>query len=333
VEGAIQETTALLKEQYDFIFFTGSETVGKIVQKAAAVHLTPTVLELGGKSPNIIHSDANLDLAVRRTVWGKFFNSGQTCIAPDYVYVHNSVKQEFIDKAKRQIAEFYTDDPKQSKDLARIVSERHAERLASIIDADKADVISGGQYSKSERYVAPTLIDVKNINKAKSMETEIFGPILPIVGYNDLSEVKDYINAHSKPLALYLFTNSQKVVDDIIQSTSSGAVTVNDTLMHFTNNNLPFGGVGSSGLGSYHGKFGFQAFSHPKPILHKSTVGDPPLRYPPYTDSKVKAMRTFAGVTITSQTLSQAFKYVALPLAAAGIAHYFGLRIHVALER
>jgi aldehyde dehydrogenase (NAD+) len=333
VEGAIAETSALLKERWDFIFFTGSETVGKIVQKAAAVHLTPTVLELGGKSPNIIHSDASLDLAVRRTIWGKYFNAGQTCIAPDFAFVHNSIKNEFIQRAKKQITAFYTENPKNSKDLARIVSERHTERLASVIDAHKNDIVAGGEYSKKERYVAPTLVDVKDINSAKSMQEEIFGPILPIVGYNDINEVKDYINAHPKPLTLYLFTNSQSVIDDIIVSTSSGAVTVNDTLMHFTNNYLPFGGVGSSGIGSYHGKFGYQAFSHPKPVLVKSVYGDPPLRYPPYTDGKVSMMKTFAGVTITSESLSSFAKYIALPIAAAGLAHYLGLRIHVSLER
>ena len=275
VEGAIPETTALLKQKWDLIFFTGSEMVGKIVQKAAAETLTPTVLELGGKSPTIIDSNVGLELAVKRTLWGKLLNAGQTCIAPDYVYIDNKVKAKFFDLAAKQLTAFYGSDAKASGHLAKIVAPRHVERLVKILEQSKGEVKIGGEYDLKSRYVAPTILDCKS-TKSYSMNEEIFGPILPVIGYDDINEVIDYINDNPKPLALYVFSNSSKFSDEVIRRTSSGAVVTNDTLMHFTNPELPFGGVGSSGLGSYHGRFGFEAFSHKKPVLEKATWGDAP---------------------------------------------------------
>jgi len=317
VEGAVPETAAVLKQKWDYIFFTGSETVGKIVMKAAAEYLTPCTLELGGKSPVIVHEDADLDLAARRIIWGKCFNAGQSCIAPDYVYVHSRVRKQFSQLAAAQINKFYGKEPKLSPDFARIVNQRHAERLAGMISAHRNDIIAGGEVNVSERYISPTLIELKKPD-GKVMDDEIFGPILPIIEYTNLNEVLEFVNKRPKPLALYIFSSNSSVTDEIITKTSSGGVSINDVMMHFANHELPFGGVGPSGYGAYHGKNSFEAFSHAKPVLHKSIYGDAPIRYPPYTAFNAKVFRWIAEIyRVNSDSFKTFFKYVLLPMLLA----------------
>ncbi len=279
IEGGVETATSLLNEKFDYIFFTGSTVVGKIVMKAAAEHLTPLTLELGGKSPCIVDKSVDIRKAARRVVWGKFFNAGQTCIAPDYLLVNGDIKEEFIDLMKEELEKFYGDDPQDSEDYPRIINERHFNRLKSLILKDK--VVAGGVTDLSDKYISPTIMD--NISwDDEVMKEEIFGPILPILEYNDISEAIDIINAHPKPLALYLFSKDKNVEKNVINNTSSGGVCINDTLSHITTNFLPFGGVGESGMGSYHGKNSFYTFSHQKSVMKKSCVVDPALKYPPY---------------------------------------------------
>lgn len=316
VQGAVAETQALLKEKFDYIFFTGSEMVGKIVMQEAAKTLTPVTLELGGKSPVIVNSDADLTIAARRVIWGRCLNGGQTCIAPDYVYVHSAVKKQFIEKVKENLETFYGKDPSASPDFARIISERHTQRLAAIIDSHKADIIHGGQVDISNKYIAPTLLDLKTTPQGKAMADEIFGPILPILEFTDVNQAIEYINSKAKPLALYIFTNSSDFADKIIDKTSSGGVSVNDTLLHCTLPDLPFGGVGSSGLGQYHGRFGFEAFSHAKAVLKKSIYGDAPMRYPPYTSSNLQVFKFAASIHAIN---SSSFRWVKYLVLAAGV--------------
>jgi len=300
------------------------------VQQAAAKTLTPTILELGGKSPSIIDKNTDLDLAVRRTIWGKLMNAGQTCIAPDYVYIHNSIRAKFFELAAKQIDKFYGKDIRGSEHFARIVAERHVDRLAKLIDAHRKDIKYGGEVDKASKYVSPTILDVTTDGKA--MEEEIFGPILPVVGYDNIDEVLDYVNSKPKPLALYVFSNSRATIDRVLNETSSGGVVVNDTVMHFTNPGLPFGGVGNSGMGSYHGRWGFDAFSHRKPVLEKATWGDAPQRYPPYSEANLKIFKFIASIhRVDSSTFSNAFKFIGMPIGVAALAYYFGVRIHVSL--
>jgi aldehyde dehydrogenase (NAD+) len=282
VEGGVDETTALLAERWDHIFFTGSTAVGRIVAEAAAKHLTPTVLELGGKSPTYVHRSADLDVAVRRIAWGKFLNAGQTCIAPDYVLVDQEVKHAFVDKLKRQIGEFYGADAKASSSYGRIVNDRHVARLQDYLDDRGAGAVAtGGQVDAAVRYVAPT-VTVDPHPETPLMQEEIFGPILPVLGVEGPSEAKAFVAARPKPLALYVFAQEDDVVDDVVDTTTSGGVCVNQTLMHILPADLPFGGVGDSGMGAYHGKAGFDAFSHHKSVLRKPTRPDLKLLYPPY---------------------------------------------------
>ena len=230
VEGAIPETTTLLAQRWDYIFFTGSETVGKIVAKAAAEHLTPVTLELGGKSPVIVDRDADVALAARRVTWGKNFNLAQTCIAPDYVFVHESIKQQFLTAMAGYVDQFYGAQPQQSPDLARIVSKRHTQRLASIIDAHKDDVVKGGGYDVESKWVEPTILDLKRSTEGPAMQEELFGPILPVIEFTDISTALTHINSHPKPLALYLFTKSSATQQRVLNETSSGGVVINDVL-------------------------------------------------------------------------------------------------------
>jgi aldehyde dehydrogenase (NAD+) len=293
VEGGVTETTALLAERWDHIFFTGSTAVGHVVAEAAAKHLTPTVLELGGKSPTYVHASADLDVAARRIAWGKFFNAGQTCIAPDYVLVDEQVKEALLAKLAHEIGESFGVDPKASKSFGRIVSARHLARLSGLLESGAGRVAVGGHVDAATRYVAPTVTVDPNPDGAL-MRDEIFGPILPVIGVDGPSQAKAFIGARPKPLALYVFAERDDVIDDIVATTTSGGVCVNQTLMHLLPPDLPFGGVGDSGMGAYHGKTGFDAFTHYKSVLRKPTKPDLRLLYPPYTGLVEKLVRRLA---------------------------------------
>lgn len=285
VQGGIPETTELLSHKWDLIFFTGSTTVGQIVMQAAAKTLTPVVLELGGKSPAIVCDDANLNVAITRVTWGKFFNAGQTCIGVDYALVHESIYDEFIAGVQSKITEFYGANPADSPDLARIVNTANLDRLKGLIEGQT--VVTGGQSDTETLYLAPTVLrDVED--DAPVMQEEIFGPILPVIKFSDLNEVTDRINAGDKPLSMYVFSQSKEKQAQLFANTSSGGGCVNDVLTHLTVGEAPFGGVGASGIGAYHGYDGFLAFTHRRTVLSRTTAMDPALRYPPYTDRKTK---------------------------------------------
>ncbi|TJY33913.1 aldehyde dehydrogenase [Pontimicrobium aquaticum] len=279
IEGGIPVATELLEQKWDYIFFTGSVPVGKIVAKAAAKHLTPVTLELGGKSPCIVDETINLKLAAKRIVWGKFFNGGQTCISPDYIIAHTSIKKELINALKKEIINAYGENPKSSKDFPRIINERNANRLKDMLE--DANIVYGGEHSIEECYIAPTLVDNPSLN-SKLMQDEIFGPILPILTYADEAAIGDIISNYDKPLSLYVFSKNKQFTNNIIKNYSFGGGAVNDPLIHFGNHKLPFGGVGASGIGAYHGKHGFDTFSHHKSISKRGTWFDPPVRYAPY---------------------------------------------------
>lgn len=279
IEGDAQTSKDLLNERFDYIFFTGSETVGKIVMSAAAENLTPVSLELGGKSPCIVDRDVNIDLAARRIASGKFINAGQSCIAPDYLLVHQSHKQKLLDQIKVYLRKFYGEDPRKSPDYVRIINKPQFDRLAALLD--KGDIVVGGQTDPEDLYMAPTLLE--NVSwDDPVMQDEIFGPILPVLVFEDLTEVVSAINSGPRPLALYFFSNQPDRYQRIIKEVSFGGGCINDTLSHYINPHLPFGGTGSSGIGSYHGKASFDTFSHQKSILKKWFNFDVPLRFPPY---------------------------------------------------
>ena len=290
VEGDVEIATELLEQKWDHIFFTGSTNVGRIVMQAAANHLTPVTLELGGKSPTIVDESADLVAAANRITWGKFLNAGQTCIAPDYVFAHENIREELVDKIKKATNEFYGSDPKTSPDYARIVSERHLNRLTGLLD--DGTVVLGGNHDAADRYLEPTILLDPSTDSA-IMSDEIFGPILPILSFTDLQEVIGFVNARPKPLALYIFANSDNVVDEVISQTSSGGVCVNHSLLHYGVSDLGFGGVGDSGIGRYHGKSGFDQFSNMKSVLKKRFKPELSLLYPPYTEKKEKIYRKF----------------------------------------
>ena len=288
VEGGVPETTALLEQRFDHIFYTGNGTVGRVVMAAAARHLTPVTLELGGKSPVIVDRSANLRVAARRVAWGKWLNAGQTCIAPDYVLVDEQVRQGFLDELTRAVTAFYGADPRNSPDYGRIVSDRHVTRLAGLLEG--GTVVLGGDVEPDERYIAPTvLVDVDPASPI--MQEEIFGPLLPVLTVSSAREAVDFVNDRDHPLALYVFASDRSVCDDVVARTTSGGVTVNGTMLHFTNPHLPFGGVGESGMGGYHGESGVRLFQHLKPVLSRGTALDPSLPYPPYNDRKAKIFR------------------------------------------
>ena len=278
VEGGINESSTLLSLQFDYIFYTGSTAVGKVVMKAAAENLVPVTLELGGKSPCIVDKDADLAVAARRIVKGKFFNAGQTCIAPDYLYVHRDIKKDLLDVIISVIAESYGSDPSLSSAYARIINDRHHARLAGIM---KGSFITGGTVKKDERYIAPTLIGSVTWNDP-IMQEEIFGPILPVLDFENLDDVIREINSRPKPLALYYFSRDKKQQEKILTRTSSGGVCINDTMEQIVSEYLPFGGVGASGMGSYHGRASFDTFTHTKSVLKKSFYFDVKMKYAPY---------------------------------------------------
>lgn len=290
VEGGVEETTALLAERWDLIFFTGSTAVGRVVAEAAARHLTPTVLELGGKSPTYVHASADLDVAARRIAWGKFFNAGQTCIAPDYVLADRAVRDQLVDRLVAEVRGFYGDDPQRSESYGRIVNERHLERLRGLLAAGAGTVVAGGGADPDDRYLEPTIV-VDPPTESPLMRDEIFGPILPVLAVDGVEEATAFVNARPKPLALYVFTGDEAVADAVLGEVSSGGACVNQTLMHLIPPDLPFGGVGDSGMGAYHGKAGFDAFSHLKSVLRKPTRPDLRLLYPPYRGFTEKVVR------------------------------------------
>lgn len=269
----------LLKEKFDYIFFTGSATVGKIVMKAASQYLTPVTLELGGKSPCIIDKDCKLELAARRIVWGKLLNSGQTCVAPDYLYVHKDIEEEFIKKLEEEIKNQFGNNPLESEDYSKMVNEREFNRVLSYIDKEK--LVFGGNYNRKTFQIEPTIL--KNVTwNDPVMEREIFGPIFPILSFENLDEVIRLVNSKDKPLALYYFSEDKNKIEKVINSTSSGGVTINDTLVHVSSSYLPFGGVGNSGMGEYHGKYSFDLFSNKKGVMNRKTFLDLKIRYAPF---------------------------------------------------
>ena len=292
VEGAVETAQQLLAENFDHIFFTGGTKVGKIIMEAAAKNLTPVTLELGGKSPCVVDTEIDLKETAKRITWGKFLNAGQTCIAPDYLLVNREIKADLVTEIKQCIEKFYGTNPAESPDFARIISDRQFNRLESLLQ--DGDIITGGKTNSQERYIAPTLME--NISlEVPLMQEEIFGPILPILEYNNLTEAINFINQRPKPLALYLFSKSKQKQTQILENTSSGGVCLNDTIMHVGVTDLPFGGVGNSGIGSYHGKYSFDTFSHFKSVLKKPFRLDLNWRYAPY-EKKLAQMRKLLGI-------------------------------------
>lgn len=279
VQGNRDVNTALLAERYDMIFFTGSPSLGRTVMTAAAKNLTPVVLELGGKSPCIVDEDADIDVAARRIVWGKGLNAGQTCIAPDYLMLHKSVKERFIEAFKRESRHLHGEDASLSAHYVRMVNDRAFERVAGYL-ADGV-VVAGGRTKAEERYIEPTLLDSVSVD-APVMQEEIFGPIFPIVTFESTEEAIDFVVGREKPLALYYFGNTKRGWE-VVRRTSSGGACINDTIMHIANENLPFGGVGNSGMGRYHGRESFDAFSHRRSVVVTPTWLDLPFRYMPYS--------------------------------------------------
>jgi len=288
IEGGIPETTELLRQKFDYIFFTGGARIGKIIYKAAAENLTPVTLELGGKSPCIVDKDAALKVAAKRIAWGKFINAGQTCIAPDYLLVHESIKEDLLGHIKNFVTGFYGENPQISPDFLRIVNRPNFERLASLIKPEQ--VYFGGKTDATDLYISPTILE----NVAWSdpvMDDEIFGPILPVLTFSDMDEVIGSVAKHPKPLALYYFSKDKKKQKRVLGEICFGGGTINDTIMHISNGNLPFGGVGSSGFGNYHGKAGFETFSHRKSVMKRPTWFDLPLKYPPYNSTKLNFVK------------------------------------------
>jgi len=288
VEGGIPETTELLEQPFDHILYTGNERVAKIVMTAAAKHLTPVTLELGGKSPCLIDKSANLEVAASRIAWGKWINAGQTCVAPDHVLVHRDVAQRFADILGGKIREFYGEDPEQSPDYCRIASERHAARFQQLLAGQK--IHTGGRVDVVKRYVEPTIVLDPSPDSAL-MQEEIFGPVLPVIAVDEMHHAIKFVADRPKPLALYLFTKSKALEDAVLNRLSAGTVCVNDAVIFMVSPELPFGGVGNSGMRRYTGWFGFETFSHMKPVMKRSFRFDAPMRYPPYSETKAKLLR------------------------------------------
>ena len=282
-EGGVEEITEILKMKFDKIFFTGSPKVGRIVYEAAAKNLTPVTLELGGKSPAIVTLNANIEVAAKRIVWGKFLNAGQTCVAPDYILVDERIKDTLIDSLKSNINKFgYKPD---SQEYTRIINDRNFDRLVQFIDREK--VFFGGNFDREKRYIEPTIMHNVTWNDAV-MQEEIFGPILPVLTYKNFNEALQTVSEHEKPLAAYLFSTNSDEKKSFTEKISFGGGCINDVVMHLSNDHLPFGGVGNSGIGSYHGSTGFDAFSHQKSILERANWGEPDFKYPPYSEKKLR---------------------------------------------
>ncbi len=280
IEGGVETSQKLLAQKWDYIFFTGSTRVGKIVYESAAKHLTPVTLELGGKNPTIVDETASISKAAKRIVWGKFLNAGQTCIATDYILVHHSVKDKLVAALKQSIIDSYGDNPEASPDYARTVSSGHYNDLKSMLEGQ--DILFGGNTTDKDNFVSPTLVNEPKID-SKLMEGEIFGPILPIIAYENETDIDRHIMNYGKPLATYVFSNKKSFQKKIIENYSFGGGAINDTIIQITNKNLPFGGVGASGIGAYHGKTSFDLFTHHKSIIKKANWFEASVRYPPYT--------------------------------------------------
>lgn len=299
VNGAVKETTALLELQWDHIMYAGSARIGRIVATAAAKHLTPITLELGGKSPCIIDNTADIPLIARRILWGKFLNSGQTCIAPDYVIVAEGVKDAFIKQCEEVYKSFFPEGPARSKSFARIVSEHHTQRLQNILEKTKGEIVFGGDVDISSRYVSPTLVKDVALDDIL-MQDEIFGPILPVVSVKNPKEAIQIVSGRDRPLALYIFTNDSRFKKFVLEHTLSGSVVVNDVVVQGGCNTIPFGGTGNSGYGSYKGKFGFETFTHSRSVLNSPSWLDILMkaRYPPYTDGNLKILKRLTMVSL-----------------------------------
>ena len=289
VTGDYKVNSQLLDLEFDYIFFTGSVNVGKIVMEKASKHLTPVTLELGGKSPVIVDNTANLKVSAKRILWGKLTNAGQTCVAPDYILAHEDIYEELIKEFENVIIEFYGQDIIRSKDFGRIINDRHMNRLNAILEHDKNKITFGGEVDFEKRYISPTIIRDVTLEDAV-MNEEIFGPIIPVIKYKNMEDIKYYISHHKNPLALYVFSEDENFSEDIINRFSFGGGCVNDTISHVASAYLPFGGIGSSGMGNYHGKASFDTFTHTKSIVKKSTKIDLKLVFPPYKD-KIKLIK------------------------------------------
>ncbi len=281
VRGGREVAQKLLDEKFDYIFFTGSVQVGKIIMEAASKHLTPVTLELGGKSPCIVDETANIDLAAKRIIWGKSLNAGQTCVAPDYLLVQKNMKDKLINKMSEYITKFYGTDPLTNKQYPKIINEKHFNRLLKLME--NGNIVCGGQYTDETMHIAPTIIDGVTL-ESPIMQEEIFGPLLPVLEFENLNQALTVVNKYPKPLALYLFTNDKQKEKYVINNTSFGGGCINDTIIHLATPHMPFGGVGESGMGAYHGKASFDTFSHKKSVMKKSNILDVPLKYPPFED-------------------------------------------------
>ncbi len=288
VEGGVEETTELLQQKFDHILYTGGEMVGKIIMRAAAEHLTPVTLELGGKSPCVVDKNTNLDVSVSRIAWCKWMNAGQTCVAPDYVIVEKQYADKLVAALKQKIHAFYSSDAQQSQDYGRIINERHWQRIMGYLDGQ--NVVFGGSGNQEDRYIEPTLVLDPGWD-SPLMQNEIFGPILPIITVDSISDAEGIINSRPKPLAMYVFSKNDAFVDNLLARTSAGSVCVNDGMMFMANQDLPFGGVGNSGMGAYCGKAGFDTFSHLKAVMKRSFAFDVDVRYAPYSDKKLKMLK------------------------------------------
>lgn len=294
--GGVDLITKLLSQRFDYIFFTGSVRVGKIVMEAASKNLTPVTLELGGKSPVFVDENFDVRLAAKRIAWGKFLNNGQTCIAPDYVLVHESRKLALIEELKAVIHEHYGENIKENPDYGRIINEKQTERLAKILESDKDLVVFGGDFDIEQRYIAPTLLDLgklgdASVNESAAMADEIFGPILPIVSYESLDEAVDKVRYGEKPLAMYIFSKNKEYAESVKSRISSGNITINDTVKHVSIDSLPFGGVGHSGMGSYHGKYSIETFSHRRGVYRNKARFNIKQIAPPYNEKAFEFLR------------------------------------------
>ncbi len=289
-EGGVEETSELLSHRFDKIFFTGSTAVGKIVMKAAAVHLTPVTLELGGKNPVIVLPDCDLKVTAKRLVWGKFHNGGQACVAPDHIYVHEDIADRLVEEMQKNIEKMYNGNAAHCEALPAIVNEQHFDRIAGLIDPGK--VVTGGKSNREKLFIEPTVMTGVQPEE-RVMQEEVFGPVMPVLTYDDPDVLLEKLRREPSPLALYIFTKNRRLATEIQRGFRSGGGMINDTVVHFVNNTTPFGGMGESGMGNYHGKAGFECFSHRKTVMTKPTWFELWVKYPPYTKSKLKIIRTF----------------------------------------
>lgn len=290
------DNPTILKQRFDYIFFTGSPRTGRLVMKAAAENLVPVTLELGGKSPVIVDKTADIPTAARRIMWGKLLNAGQTCVAPDYILADEKIRDTLIRGLKKAAEDLYGKDIAGNPDYGRIINEQHYDRLAEILETDKEWIVYGGQRLRKERFIGPAILDLglvsaETADRAASMQEELFGPVLPVLSYKKLQEALDFVNKRERPLALYIFTEDRDVRDRVLEHTCSGGVCVNDTVEHLVNHRLPFGGIGNSGMGRYHGKYGFDTFTHLRAVYEKPPGKSISPGYPPYSEAKLKLIR------------------------------------------